>query len=58
VGWSVTGSWFDINIRKEYDPVGNQEDVLIEKILRRSFAMGDLTERIPMDTKGNLQARK
>ena len=55
---SVTGSWFDINIRKEYDPVGNQEDVLIEKILRRSFAMGDLSERIPMDSKGNLQARK
>lgn len=58
VGWSVTGSWFDINIRKEYDPVGNQEDVLIEKILRRSFAMGDLTERIPMDTEGKLKPRK
>lgn len=58
VGWSVTGSWFDINIRKEFDPMGNQEDVLIEKILRRSFAMGDLTERIPLDTEGNLKSRK
>lgn len=58
VGWSVTGSWYDINIRKEYDPKGNQEDALIEKILVRAFAMGDLKERVPMDVNGKLRPRR
>jgi hypothetical protein len=58
VGWSVTGSWYDINIRKEYDPKHNQEDALIEKILRRSFALGDLKERIPMDVHGKPRPRR
>ncbi|MFZ9527921.1 MAG: DUF4294 domain-containing protein, partial [Schleiferiaceae bacterium] len=58
VGWSVTGSWYDINIRKEYDPKDNQEDALIEKILVRAFAMGDLKERVPMDVNGKLKPRR
>ncbi len=45
-------------IRKEYDPKHNQEDALIEKILRRSFALGDLKERIPMDVHGKPRPRR
>ena len=58
VGWSVTGSWYDINIRKEYEPGENQEDALIEKILKRAFALGDLKERVPMDVNGTLKPRR
>jgi hypothetical protein len=58
VGWSVTGSWYDINIRKEYDPTGDDEDALIERILLRSFAMGELKERVPLDVNGKLQPRR
>ena len=57
VGWSVTGSWYDINIRKEYDPKGNDEDALIERILLRSFALGELKERVPLDVHGKPKAR-
>ncbi len=58
VGWSVTGSWYDINIRKEYDPKGNDEDALIERILLRSFALGELKERVPLDVNGKPQPRR
>jgi len=58
VGWSVTGSWYDINIRKEYDPNGDDEDALIERILLRSFAMGELKERVPLDVNGKPQPRR
>jgi len=58
VGWSVTGSWYDINIRKEYDPKGDDEDALIERILLRSFAMGELKERVPLDVTGKPQPRR
>ena len=58
VGWSVTGSWYDINIRKEYDPKGDDEDALIERILLRSFAMGELKERVPLDVNGTPQPRR
>lgn len=58
VGWSVTGSWYDINIRKEYDPKGNDEDALIERILLRSFALGELKERVPLDVSGKPQPRR
>jgi len=58
VGWSVTGSWYDINIRKEYDPKGDDEDALIERILLRSGAMGELKERAPLDVNGKLQPRR
>lgn len=58
VTWSVTGSWYDINIRKEFDPKNVQEDALIERILQRSFALGELKERVPLDTNGNPRPRK
>ena len=58
VGWSVTGSWYDINIRKEYDPKGDDEDALIERILLRSFVMGELKERVPLDVTGTPQPRR
>ena len=58
VGWSVTGSWYDINIHKEYDPKGDDEDALIERILLRSFAMGELKERVPLDVNGKPQPRR
>ena len=58
VGWSVTGSWYDINIRKEYDPKGNDEDALIERILLRSFALGELKERVPLDVNGKPHPRR
>ena len=54
----MTGSWYDINIRKEYDPQGDDEDALIERILLRSFALGELKERVPLDVNGKPQPRR
>ncbi len=36
--YNTTASMFDISLKKEYDPVNNQEDYLIEDILQRAFA--------------------
>jgi hypothetical protein len=45
--WNTTASWYDINIKKPYNPMANDEDRLIENILQRSFSQGLLQERVP-----------
>lgn len=35
--YNTTASMFDISLKEEYNPEGNQEDYLIEDILQRSF---------------------
>ena len=35
--YDTTASLFDISLKKEFDPVNNKEDFLIEDILQRSF---------------------
>ncbi len=41
--WSITAWWYDINLKRPYDPVNDQEDQLIENILIRNFISGQLT---------------
>jgi hypothetical protein len=43
--WAATGAWYDISIREKYDPATNEDDRLVEAILRRAFAEGALTPR-------------
>jgi hypothetical protein len=45
--WNTTASWYDIDIKKPYNPMANDEDRLIENILQRSFSQGLLQERVP-----------
>jgi hypothetical protein len=40
--WSMTAWWYDINLKRPYDPVGDAEDKLIENILLREFIAGRL----------------
>ncbi|HCP40799.1 MAG TPA: DUF4294 domain-containing protein [Cryomorphaceae bacterium] len=41
--WSITAWWYDIDLKRPYDPVNNAEDGLIENILIRNFISGQLT---------------
>ena len=41
--WSITAWWYDIDLKRPYDPVNDQEDQLIENILIRNFISGQLT---------------
>ena len=43
--WAATGAWYDISIREKYDPAANEDDKLVEAILRRAFAEGALQPR-------------
>lgn len=45
VGWNVTASWWDISIKKAYEPSNVEEDAWIEKILQQAFANGQLEPR-------------
>lgn len=45
VGWSLTASWWDISIKKTYEPSKVEEDAWIEKILQQAFANGQLEPR-------------
>ena len=45
VGWSLTASWWDISIKKAYEPAKVEEDAWIEKILQQAFANGQLEPR-------------
>jgi len=40
--WSFTAWWYDIDLKKPYDPVEDAEDKLIENILVRKFIAGEL----------------
>lgn len=41
--WSMTAWWYDIDLRRPYDPISDAEDKLIENILIRKFISGQLT---------------
>lgn len=40
--WAITAWWYDINLKRPYDPENDAEDRLIENILRRKFISGEL----------------
>lgn len=40
--WSLTAWWYDIDLKKPYDPTNDPEDKLIENILIRKFISGEL----------------
>ena len=40
--WSLTAWWYDIDLKKPYDPENDAEDKLIENILVRKFIAGEL----------------
>jgi len=40
--WSLTAWWYDIDLKKPYDPTKDPEDKLIENILIRMFISGEL----------------
>jgi hypothetical protein len=41
--WSMTAWWYDIDLKRPYDPLNDPEDQLIENILIRKFISGQLT---------------
>lgn len=45
--WNAMANWYDISLKKEYDPINDPEDKLIENILQIAFAEGSLKERVP-----------
>ena len=50
--YNTTASMFDISLKREFDPVNEEEDYLIEDILQRSFQSGGLVRQesaIPFD---------
>ena len=40
--WSMTAWWYDIDLKRPYDPENDAEDQLIENILIRKFISGEL----------------
>ena len=40
--WSMTAWWYDIDLKRPYDPENDAEDQLIENILLRKFISGEL----------------
>lgn len=40
--WSFTAWWYDIDLKRPYDPTSDPEDKLIENILIRKFISGQL----------------
>lgn len=40
--WSMTARWYDIDLKRPYDPINDPEDQLIENILIRKFISGQL----------------
>ena len=45
--YNTTASMFNISLKKEFDPMNEKEDYLIEDILQRSFQSGILERRDP-----------
>ncbi|UZO79872.1 DUF4294 domain-containing protein [Aquimarina sp. ERC-38] len=43
--YNVTASFFDISLKREYDPINVEEDYWIEDILQRSFQANELEEQ-------------
>ena len=40
--WSIMAWWYDIDLKRPYDPINDPEDQLIENILLRNFISGRL----------------
>lgn len=50
--YNTTASMFDISLKREFDPINEKEDYLIEDILQRNFQSGRLVRQesaIPFD---------
>ncbi|WP_370480128.1 DUF4294 domain-containing protein [Tamlana flava] len=45
--YNTTASMFDISLKREFDPMNEKEDYLIEDILQRNFQSGRLEEQKP-----------
>ncbi len=45
--YNALANWYDITLKKEYQPKENGEDKMIENILQIAFANGTLKEREP-----------
>lgn len=45
--YNTTASMFDISLKREFDPVNEKEDYLIEDILQRNFQSGRLERQEP-----------
>jgi hypothetical protein len=43
--YNVTANYYDISLKKKYDPESDPQDKLVEQILQRSFRLGLLAER-------------
>lgn len=46
--WNVVANFNDINLKTPYKPTEDEEDKLIEAILRRAFIENRLQERVPI----------
>nr|WP_314558310.1 DUF4294 domain-containing protein [uncultured Capnocytophaga sp.] len=46
--WYDKTAWlYDLSLKKEYDPINNEEDYLIEEIILRAINKGELEPQIP-----------
>lgn len=52
-GWNIVANFNKISLKTPYKPKDDEEDKLIEGILQRSFAIGLLTERVPITSLSN-----
>jgi len=43
--YNTTASMFDISLKREFDPLNEKEDYLIEDVLQRNFQSGRLEEQ-------------
>lgn len=56
--YNTTANFFDISLKKTYDPFEVKEDFYIEDILRRAFQSGNLKEKSPKFAIDPLQLMK
>lgn len=46
--WNIAANYYDISLKTPYAPEEDEEDKLIESILRQAFIKGLLKERVPI----------
>lgn len=46
--WNIAANYYDISLKTPYAPESDEEDRLIESILRSAFLSGQLEERVPI----------
>lgn len=56
--YNVTANWYDISLKKPYEPDVNDDDYFIETILQRLFQQGKLKERVPFYPPQGQEERK